>query len=184
MNEASQPWLPVALKYGAILGVLTGLATIGAQMLQGNPLEPSTSGAIIGMVIVFAMFLISLGFNYKAVVDFRDDLNGGWVNLGKAFLIGLVMYFVADMVAAVFNYIYLSFFLPDDVREAIQDAVVQMEEQMADAPAFLQKFTTRALESSLNPISAFVGPFIWIIWNAIKALIMAAVTKKDKPVVV
>ncbi len=180
-NHNAQPWLPTALRYGLILGLLAGLAGVGLQLLQDDPVNPKTSAAIISLLVVLVMFGVSLGFNYKAVADYRDDLNGGWITLGKAFLIGLAMYFIADMVAAVINFLYLSFLLPAEAKEALQEAIEATEERMADAPPILKNFTTRAMSSALNPASAFIGPFVWLIWNAIKAIIMAAITKKDQP---
>ncbi len=184
MTEQNNSWTGISIKNGVILGSIVGILGVIIQMFT-DPTSQSMGQVGISLLFALVGFGLSLYFNYASVKTYRDELNGGWVTLGRAFLIGLLMYFVADMVSSLFSFIYFSFLMPESTKEAMQALAEQSREAMEEAgsPEFLINMSERAMGTILNPITVFVAPFIYLIWNALKAVIMAAVMKKDQPIV-
>ena len=182
MSDQNNSIFGLAAKNGVILGLIVGIVGILVNMFA-NPFEPSPMSTVMGIFVGVGAFALSLYMNYTTVKTVRDDYNNGMIKVLQAFLIGLVMYFVADLVASILNYVYFSFLMPDSRIEQMQELVAQTEERMEDAPEFFKNLTSSAFDSMLNPIKQLMAPFIWLVWSAIKSIVMALIMKRDEAIV-
>lgn len=99
------PW-PIAIRYGLIggliyciytligniLGLMTGEFGLIAFSLAGLP------------IIAIAIILIVLSVKFH-----RDNDLGGYINIGRVVMIGLVVTFISMLISSVFNYVYMNF---------------------------------------------------------------------------
>jgi NADH:ubiquinone oxidoreductase subunit K len=88
--------------YGLISGALAALGIIGTILLpHGNPLHES-------LWVGYLIMLVALSAILVGVKQYRDDVQGGVIGFGKAFLIGLGIAAVAGLAYAVVWEAYLA----------------------------------------------------------------------------
>jgi NADH:ubiquinone oxidoreductase subunit K len=88
--------------YGLISGALAALGIVGTILLPvGNPLHES-------LWVGYLIMLVALSAILVGVKQYRDDVQGGVIGFGKAFLIGLGIAAVAGLAYAVVWEVYLA----------------------------------------------------------------------------
>lgn len=99
------------LVFGTISGLIvsafmaTSMAIAGCAASEGN----MTGGMIIG----FASMVVAFSFVFVGIKNFRDKQNNGVVTFGKAFLIGVLISFIASTLYVITWAIEYHYFLPD-----------------------------------------------------------------------
>lgn len=110
------------IKYG-IYGLITGFVLFLSGILLGKSLSYSTQ-EILG----YATMIISLSFIFFGIKHYRDKINGGVVNFGKALLIGLLISALVGIGVAIADYIYTSMINPDFASEYLEKSIQTMEQ--------------------------------------------------------
>ena len=98
------------------------------------------------------------------------------ISLGDAFLIGFLSALIGTVIAALYNYINLTLINPEQlevVREMMEESMESVEEEVQGVVSFFTNFAT-------NPTMQFFSTLVMgAIFNAIIAIIVAAIMKKD-----
>lgn len=110
------------IKYG-IYGLITGFILFLSGILLGKSLSYSTQ-EILG----YATMIISLSFIFFGIKHYRDKINGGVINFGKALLIGLLISALVGIGVAIADYIYTSMINPDFASEYLEKSIQTMEQ--------------------------------------------------------
>ena len=110
------------IKYG-IYGLITGFVLFLSGILLGKSLSYSTQ-EILG----YATMIISLSFIFFGIKHYRDKINVGAVNFGKALLIGLLISALVGIGVAIADYIYTSMINPDFASEYLEKSIQTMEQ--------------------------------------------------------
>jgi hypothetical protein len=88
--------------YGLIAGALAALGIIGTILLPaGNPLHEN-------LWVGYLIMLVALSAILVGVKHYRDDVQGGVIGFGKAFLVGLGIAAVAGLAYAMVWEVYLA----------------------------------------------------------------------------
>ena len=95
------------LKYGG-LGLLVGFVIFTLHLTLGiNNLDYKTN-EILGYVSIF----LSLSFIYFGIKHYRDKVNNGFISLGKAIAIGVLVSLLVGLGIALSDFIYTKFIDP------------------------------------------------------------------------
>lgn len=178
VNEADVPFIPTALRIGAIGGVISVIyALIGILTGLSNPGGGMMKMAIVGLIGI----IITIGIVVYAIRSHRDNELGGHISLGRAFLVGLIASVVATLIGTIFNYVYMNFIDPSYIDTVIEG----MEEMMASFNLPEEALETMAEETraSLAPGKMFTtGLLSAAAVGAVLSLICGAIMKKERPV--
>lgn len=110
------------LNYGLFAGLFVSGWMAISMLVLGCDHGPS------GMIVGYAGMLIAFSFIYVAVRNYRDKINGGTINFGKAFVIGLFISLIASaFYVAAWAIVYHNF-MPD-----FMDKYMDMEIQKLKA---------------------------------------------------
>ncbi len=169
----------LAIRYGAIWGAVTVLMTLVGYLTDSDPASPATSGA---MKAVY--FVVGTGVAIWAVVaairQHRDRDLGGFISLGRAVMLGMMIGLVAGAIGAVFMLLYTTVINPD-FAETMKDAMqAQWEAQgMSDEQIEMASSMSGWIA---NPVFLFITQIIGGLFNGlIIGLIAGAIMKKDRP---
>jgi hypothetical protein len=158
-----------SLKYGVVIGI--GIIIYQLILYIFGLLNNTTLGNVIFFLLVIGVLL--------SVKHFRDHLNRGFLNFGKAFQIGFLTCIFTGIISAVYSYFqykYLSPHLVNDLLTVAQESLLNKgisEEQVELQSTILEKLMTPAFLSI-----AYV--FSMGFWGSILSLVIAVVLKRDE----
>lgn len=133
-----------------------------------------------GIAINFILsMLMAVAFAALAIQFQRDRLDGGFINFGRAFLIGLLSAALGVLGSSIWNFIFINFIDPgyiDNLKEKFADT-------WGDSmPAAAMEETMTKFDQSGELITVLSnGSMGAIIFGVIGGLIAAAIMKRDKP---
>lgn len=173
IDQADVPFISTAIKYGLIGGGVLFAWTLlaGVLDLMGN----TTVGFVVGLIIY-------IGLVYAVIKHHRDEDLGGYITMGRAFIVGLVTCILMGIIGGISNYVYLTYIDPGAVEKILAASAEMMEgfglneEQMEEAMKGAREgmgFTSQLLNSTI--MSAIFG--------AIISGITGAIMKKEAPMV-
>jgi hypothetical protein len=132
----------------------------------------------IGTIVQIVSFLIGIYLTHKA---FKDQGNG-YMSYGQGLGLGTILSLVSGALVGAFSAIYLAFIDDTILREQMEEARFQLEEQgMSDqqidqAMSYSEMFT--------SPIGIFLMTIVaYIFYGFIISLIVSAFTKNTDPTV-
>jgi hypothetical protein len=168
----AQPIWNTSLRYGAYLGGALIVFSLLMYLLDFNMM--SLGGVALmytSMLLLGGVFAVMAG-RYQ-----RDQLDGGYITFGKAFLIGLATVFIGMFISGIWNYILVTVIDPDYVA-ALKDQFVEAwgESMPPDALEEALKGFDKAGELGSALQSSLMGGAIF---GAITGLISGAITKKQ-----
>lgn len=114
------------LVFGTISGLIVSTFMAISMALMGcsstNPSNMTTA-----MVIGFASMAVAFSFIFVGIKNYRDKQNGGVISFGNAFLLGLMISFIASTMYVLTWAVEYHYFLPDfmDKYSALQIKEVQ-----------------------------------------------------------
>ncbi len=163
------------IKYGVILGLVSVIIAVLTNLLGGaDPLNPKPA---VSVGLGCGGFILSIVIIVMAVKSIRDSAhNGGRISLGDAFLIGFLSALIGTVIAALYNYLNLTVINPEQlevVREMMEESLESVEDEAQGMVSFFTDFATNPSMQLLSTL--FFGSII----NAIIAIIVAAIMKKD-----
>lgn len=127
------------LNYGLIAGIVVSVWMSISMLVIG------CDHGQWGMVLGYTGMLVAFSFIFVAVRHYRDKLNSGSINFGKAFLIGLFISLIASAFYVVTWAIVYHNFMPDFMDKY---AAVQIEKAKANGiPAAELRAMTTEMDS-------------------------------------
>ncbi len=173
IEQADVPFISTAIKYGLIGG---GLLTAWTLLAGIFGLIASTSLNMVAGLVIY------IGIVYAAIKHHRDGQLGGYISMGRAFVVGLVTCLIMGIIGGIANYVYMNFIDPGAVDEIIAATTEMMEgfglneEQMEEALKGVEDGFTFGKLMLNNIISSGV-------FGAIISGITGAIMKKEAPMV-
>lgn len=169
--ETKQIFQKHALTYGVLAGLVAILLTVIVYSMGSFIEKPFWS--------TFAITLINFGITFYAIYSFRKE-TGGYLKLGQAMKLGVAIAFIMGLIAAVSNWVFMTYVEPDTVNQMLEIARQQLEEQamlseedIENALSVSKKFMSPAVSIPMGIISSV---FFGVIYSLISGL---ALQKKD-----
>jgi hypothetical protein len=179
MEKPKNDILQYTMTYGAILGVSLTIVSIIFYLMGFMKFN-------IFMSLV--MFIINLGIIVTVVIigtkKYRDDLLGGYIDFGEAFLIGLLIVVFSSLLTTLYNIIFNVFIDPDYFERTMEAAKEWMSNFMYKRGIPEDKIdqALQQMDSKEKPsvVSMIIGGIMAsAIGGAILSLITAAIFKKE-----
>jgi len=173
MNDQKQTTGKVALTYGTLLGVLSIIQAV-ILYITNSLLDQNWITAVIGFAIMIGMIVYGQKV-YK-------NGNSGYMSFKEALKVGVGIAITGALIAAVYNFIFLTFIEPglvDQIVEKQREAMIEQSPNMTDAQ----------IEQGLAMASNFARPWVQssfqivggIFFGFIISLISGLVLKKENP---
>lgn len=164
------------LKYG-IYALISGFALFGLPFFFGMGIDNGYS-ELLG----YTSIVLSLLFVYFGIREYRDRNNNGYMTLGKALKIGLLIALFSAIGVAIFDYIYTSQINPDFATEYVEYTVKKMEETMPPEEVKIKAAELeRQMEDYGSPILMAMLMFVTVmIIGFIIALISGLILQRKK----
>ncbi len=157
----------VALRFGAILGLISIFIFVINVVLGANPMENNWVNNIINLALGVGAIVLAHR-HFKANGD-------GYMSYGKGFTIGFLVLVMSAAISMIFMFVYINFIdtaVYDDIWEKARQ---QMEEQ--NQPE-------EAIEMGISWGQKLFWPMIVLVsafWAAVLALIVTIFTQKARP---
>lgn len=155
----------IIFKYGIIGGLISSLLGTLNWLLIAQSVGVSASQAVGYISITISLLCIPLGVRY-----FRDKLNGGLVNFGQAFRIGLGITIIAGVVMAIHSVLFFALqkqeFLDWQRKDLSQAELAAFNEQLAQMPDFTFTPWFQGI------VMFFMVFFIGAVVNVVSALVL------------
>lgn len=117
------------LKYGTY-GLATGFIVFSLHLILGIKNLDYSTNEILGYVSIF----LSLSFIFLGIKHYRDNINSGYVSLGKAIAIGVLISLLVGLGIAIADFVYTKFIDPSFfsnyeqmlVKQGREDEIIKM----------------------------------------------------------
>jgi glucose uptake protein GlcU len=125
-----------------------------------------------------AFFLLVIGL-LLSVKHYRDQVNNGYLNFGKAFTAGLLTCVFAGVVGAVYSYFQFKYMSPQLIDELL--AMTQDNLMTKGIPDSQIEMQSAIMEKLMTPLFlAFAYLFSMVFWGSLLSLVAAAIMKKPE----
>lgn len=111
------------LKFGSY-GLLVGFIIFSIHLILGVNYLSSSTNEILGYISIF----ISLSFIYFGIKHYRDKENDGFISLGKAIKIGILISILVAIGISIADFIYTKFIDPSFFKNYEQQLINQGRE--------------------------------------------------------
>ncbi len=173
IDEASVPYLPTALRFGLLAGLITIVYSLLAN-LTGLSIPNSLGKVFLNFAIVLA---ITIGMVVYFIRFHRDKELGGYISFKRAFLLSFVALLISTVISSIFSMIYVAF-IDTTFLDAIVDATEEMMTNMG-APADAIETQMADMREKMTVVGMLKqGLMNGIIGGAVISLIVAAIMKK------
>lgn len=149
----------LALTYGVLMGLFSILLSVIVYTM-GSFIEKPIWSTIL---ITFVGFAIT----FYAIHQYRDQL-GGYLNLGQAMKMGIAVAVIGGAIAALSNYIFMTYIEPGTVEQMIELGRRQMEESG-------NNLSDEQIEMSLEMSRKFMHPGIMAAMGIISSVFMGVI---------
>ena len=160
--------IPIVLRYGLIVTLLSA----AFQMLL---YAFDKHYSMIGMVgFIFPIIIVFVAINH-----FKKE-NGGYITLGKGFVVGLLVFMVAGILGWGFNYLYTEYIV-SNYWEGFADNLEVMLERFGLSDEQIEQSIERSMRTRSNHLLQF-GSTILVsaLIGSIISIIAAAILKKER----
>ncbi|MCC6461479.1 MAG: DUF4199 domain-containing protein [Saprospiraceae bacterium] len=168
------PFWETILRFGGFFAL--GLVVLSLVFYLTDFNMMSLSGMAINFVL---SILLAVGFAAMAIQFQRDRLDGGFINFGRALLIGAITITLGVVGSSIWNYILINFIDPGYV-DNLKEKFVETWGDSMPAEAMEETMTKFDQSGELGTILSN-GVFAAVILGLIGGLIAAAIMKRDKP---
>ncbi|MEZ4960540.1 MAG: DUF4199 domain-containing protein [Saprospiraceae bacterium] len=174
-DESTVPFLPTAIRYGLIGGLISVVYSLISNMLGFS--IPTSIGS--WLLSIGLMLIIFFGTSILAIRQHRNKELGGFITFKRAFLTGLVTLVIMAVISTLFGILYITVIDPGFAK----DSVGKMEEFLASfgmPEDQMEEQLNKAMEG-FTPMGMVINTAGLLVFDAVIMLIVAAVMKK-KPV--
>ncbi|MCE3294629.1 MAG: hypothetical protein K0R65_343 [Crocinitomicaceae bacterium] len=152
-----------------VFGIISGLiisAFMGTSMAimscgSSNPDSMNNS-----MIIGFSAMAVAFSFVFVGIKNFRDKQNGGTITFGKAFLLGLMITFIASTLYVITWGIEFHFFMPDFIDKFAEIQIQQLKDAGMSGAALDQ--ASREMETTIHNYKT--NPFYFAMFTYMEIL--------------
>ena len=177
VNQADVSLWPAAIRYGVIGGVVMVIYSL-VGILTG--FTNISNGAITMMLVSLLSFGLLLGIIIFAIKMHRDKDMGGYISIGRAFFVGLIVSVITMFINSLFTYLYIEFINPAYVDEMItgyEELLVGMS-----LPAEMMDQLLEDTRGQFELQSMFTtGLLTFAAVGAVFSIICSAIMKKELP---
>ena len=171
--EKQYPVWNHALKFGGYLSVFLILIPI-IVYLAGMDQQNNSLG-----YVSFILLFFGIAFS---ILQYRNVFNGGYIEFGKAFTVGLITGFISAVILAIFSYIFYQYIAVDALQideDVLVDAMLKTNPNLGDAEIEMALKYSKKMMTPLwiSVMSIFINSLL----AAFFALIAALFTKKSNP---
>lgn len=165
------PW-PAGIRYGLLGGLIFIIYSLLGNLTGfGRP----SAGIVSIMVFGLAYFVIYFGVLFWGIKGHRDEDLGGYIDLKRSIIIGVVIAVIAGIISAIFNYIYMTMIEPDMAANMVEE-MTQMFEDMGVGEEIYEAEIEK-IEQQMDPMAALqqglIGaPLMGLIFSFIIGLIL------------
>ena len=166
------------LLYGVLFGVIMVLEFVIMYIIGMRSLVGTSAGVIVNIAnyLILPLIFISLG-----CINYKKNLNNGFISFGESLKIGVSITFIAGLVYGLFN-IAFNFIFPEFINEMIS---ISKNEMIRQTP----NITSKDMEMGLTMMKKFMNPFIvfpvtlamYSFIGLIYSLIVGAIIKNENP---
>jgi hypothetical protein len=143
-----------------------------AALLLGA--ENQLLSTLVGLVKLVGTFFVI----FYGVKEFRDKVNAGALTIGEAVKLGVLIGFVASLLAAAFGLLYHFVIDPEYMERMAETVRESMEEQGLSDEQIDQSM--KWMNMFRNPVLGAGFVVVWYtFWGMIKGLISGAILKKE-----
>lgn len=180
MKEESKTFIKSAINHGVIFGIILIIIQLGMWMFNFMPV-----GIGKGILVFVINVLIYVFGIYWCIKTYRNSSLNGFISFGKAFTYGLLVFFVATVVGAIYNYLFTKFIDPGYTARILQETANWTEEYMK-SKGVPEEQITRSLDRISSrkiptPLGGSLKSLIFgVIGGAIVSLISSAFAKKEE----
>jgi hypothetical protein len=172
------------VKNGLTFGVIIGLIYCISLFLRYNMIS---SGVIMIGLIAFLFYVGVIAMLFFCGIKRRNEL-GGFIELKDAFQTIFVAILIAELIYAIFNFIYLKFIDPgyfDKMKtamEAFMEKTIKDDDKREQAlDNFREKFEKQKTWA-LTLKGTVLGYLMWIAITGVFGFIAALIIRKKRPV--
>jgi hypothetical protein len=166
-----------ALPYGAIFGAIMVLQFVVSYSLDIDPVSNKSVGIVINLL---NYIVLPVGFILTAGTTYKKQINLGFISLGEAIKIGIIIMLIGAIIYSVFYAVFVNI-EPEFIEKTMQltRSVMVNEnpslttEQIDMALDIQKKFMQPQL---MAPIAIAMYSFIGLIYS----LIIGAIIKKEQ----
>jgi hypothetical protein len=166
----------IVLIYGLIGGLIVSLF-----MALTIPNMDADTDMTKGMLMGYASMVVALTTIFLGIKKYRNTHLNGYINFGKAFLVGLYIALIASTLYVITWMVISDLYLPDFMENYVEAQIQSLKESGASAEEIEKQSTEyhSMAESYKNPIIKALYTYMEILPVGILiALISAAILKK------
>lgn len=164
----------LGIKYGIICGLVYVVFGLGNLLLGSS----GSTNAVLPSLLGIAMFVATFFVIFYGVKDYRDNVNGGRLQVGEAVKLGTLIALIGALIAAVFIILYHKVIDP----EYMDRYMATMEEVWEESG-----MSDEQMEQTKKWTSMFKSPFLtagftivwYCLWGLVKGLISGAILKRE-----
>ncbi|WP_133272078.1 DUF4199 domain-containing protein [Hymenobacter radiodurans] len=160
----------VGLRYGLLTGIVS---IIYSFILLAANLQQNSALALLSFVILIVGIILAHK-TYK-------ESNNGFMSYGQGLGIGALVGLVTGLLGGVFNYIYTTFIDPSAAQRAMEQARAKLEESGSMSDAQIDQTVQMSQRFSSGPVGIVVALISFAIAGFLLSLIIAAITKHNRP---
>lgn len=183
MAETKSSLLKNAINGGLLLGLIQIVFGVVLYVFDIMPIGISKGLLMLGISVLIFFVVI-----FYVTKSYRNNVLGGYISFGQAFVFGLAVVIVAAILSAIYSYIFNAFIDPEyagrvlsatrDWTETFMESKGVPEAQITEA---LNKIDEKGLVTPLKSVrQALIGGTIM---GAIITLITSAIVKKKEEVI-
>jgi hypothetical protein len=178
IDESTVPFLPTALRYGVIGGLIS--VTFG---LIANLTGLSTPTSIMGGILIFIISLvIVIGIGYVTIRHHRENELGGYITFKRGFQVAFVALLISTIINSLWSVLYMTVIDPGAMNEAMA-ATEEMLSNFGIPQSEIDK-QLEEMEKNFTVSGILKNGLVWgSIFAAVVTAIQSAIMKSEPPVV-
>lgn len=166
------------LVYGVLFGVIMILEFVIMYIIGMRSLVGTSAGVIVNIANYLVLPLL---FIYLGCINYKKNLNNGFISFGEALKVGVSITFIAALIYGLFN-IAFNFIYPDFINEMIS---ITQDDMIKQNP----NITSKEMEMGIEMMKKFMNPLIvlpvtlamYSFFGLIYSLIVGAIVKNENP---
>ncbi|HEY4616813.1 MAG TPA: DUF4199 domain-containing protein [Flavobacterium sp.] len=166
------------LVYGVLFGVIMVLEFVIMYIIGMRSLVGTSAGVIVNIANYLVLPLL---FIYLGCINYKKNLNNGFIRYGEALKVGVSITFIAALIYGLFN-IAFNFIYPDFINEMIS---ITQDDMIKQNP----NITSKEMEMGIEMMKKFMNPLIvlpvtlamYSFFGLIYSLIVGAIVKNENP---
>lgn len=183
MTETKPSLLKSAINGGLLLGLIQIIYSVIMYVFDIMPIGLSKMGIMFVISLLIYFFII-----FYSSKSYRNNVLGGYISFGQAFVFGLLLAVFSAILFAIYNYIFNAFIDPDysekilsaskSWTESFMESKGVAEAQIEEA---MDKIDAKGIVTPLKSVKqALIGGTVF---GVIISLITAAIVKKKDEII-